>query len=117
PPLDTYASRHLANREALAHAASADVGHDGLEDLGAFLFSLDHPDVDLDRVSRAEFHLPVRLEPVLEPLDRAHRPSSFFISSSSDWSSSLSFRPSKRSGRLSQVRRNASRRRHMRIRS
>src|SRR5205823_216529 len=86
-PLDAHAARHLPDGEALADAAAADVGHDALEDLGALFLSLDHAHVHLDRVARAELHLPVRLEPVLEPLDRAHRSSSFFISSSNRRSS------------------------------
>src|SRR5262245_52077918 len=119
-PLDPHAARHLANGEAAAQAAAADVRHDALEDLGTLLLSLDDADVDPDRVAGPEIHRPVGFEPGFEPLHRSHDSSSscpLWIESKSFRSSSLNGRSRSRSGRRRYVRLSASLRFQRRMRS
>src|ERR1700720_2484125 len=56
-PFDADAARDLAHGEGLAGAAAAPADHHALEDLDAFLVTLDDPHVDAHRVAGAELGL------------------------------------------------------------
>jgi hypothetical protein len=53
-PLDTDAERLLADRERLTHARALALDDDALEDLDAAALSLDHLEVDANRVAGLE---------------------------------------------------------------
>ena len=72
-PLDADAERLLAHRERLARAGALPLDHDPLEDLDAPALTLDHLEVDAQRVARLEAWDVLAQLSLLDALDdRAH---------------------------------------------